>query len=82
MFVFVDNVTVGPAERYRGAPFDEDALGGPCPVIVRFAEVDAPTATSPKSSTNGSAISALGEMTGVGRVDGAGVVIVELRALP
>ena len=52
------------------------------PVIVGFAEVNAPTATSPKSSKNGSAISALGETTGVGSVDGTGPVVVELRALP
>jgi len=45
------------------------------PVIVGFAEVEAPTATSPKSSKNGSAISALGETTGVGRADGMGLVV-------
>jgi hypothetical protein len=43
------------------------------PVIVGFAEFEAPTATAPKSSKNGSAISALGETTGVGRVEGTGL---------
>lgn len=49
------------------------------PVIVGFAEVEAPTATSPKSSKNGSAISALGETTGVGSVDGMGLPALGVR---
>jgi hypothetical protein len=54
------------------------------PVIVWFAEFEVPTATPPMSSKNGSAISALGETTGVGRVDGMGLpglVVTECEAL-
>ena len=51
------------------------------PVIVGFAEFDAPTATAPKSSKNGSAISDLGETTGVGRVEGTGLVVKKCEAL-
>jgi len=43
-------------------------------VIVGFAEFEAPTATAPKSSKKGSAISALGETTGVGRVEETGLL--------
>lgn len=53
-------------------------------MIVGFAEFEAPTATAPKSSKNGSAISALGETTGVGRVEGTGLlglVVKECEAL-
>jgi hypothetical protein len=52
------------------------------PVIVGFAEFEAPTATAPKSSKNGSAISALGETTGVGRVEGTGLVVKKLLRAP
>jgi hypothetical protein len=41
--------------------------------MVGFAEFEAPTATAPKSSKNGSAVLALGETTGVGRVEGTGL---------
>jgi len=54
------------------------------PVIVGFAEFEAATATPPMSSKNGSAISALGETTGVGRVEGTGLpglVVTECEAL-
>jgi hypothetical protein len=51
------------------------------PVIVGFAELEAPTATAPKSSKNGSAISDLGETTGVGRVEGTGLVMKKCKAL-
>ena len=52
-------------------------------MIVGFAEFDGLTATAPKSSKNGSAISALGETTGVGRVEGTGLLglVVECEAL-
>lgn len=52
--------------------------------MVGFAEFEAPTATAPRSSKNGSAISALGETTGVGRVEGTGLlglVVKECEAL-
>ena len=54
------------------------------PVIVGFAEFEEPTATPPRSSKNGLAISALGETTGVGRVGGTGLlglVVTECEAL-
>jgi hypothetical protein len=50
------------------------------PVIVGFAEFETPTATLPNSSKNGSAISALGETPGVGRVEGTGLVVTECGA--
>lgn len=54
------------------------------PVIVGLAVLEAPAATAPKSSKKGSAISALGETTGVGRVEGTGLpglVVTECEAL-
>jgi hypothetical protein len=44
------------------------------PVVVGFTEFEAPTATAPKSSKNGSATSALGQTIGVGRVEGMGLL--------